>query len=94
MSQALVLFAEEDVKKLSNLPSDTGLSSNYTRLCAVFIDNLLPRPKVLSEPIVYDNDSTDPFTPYQWHLVVEYLKFPNEVKLERKKKRGILICLF
>lgn len=79
MKQAIVLLAEEDLKKLSNLTSDTGLTSTYSRLCAIFIDDLIERPKCLSKEIVYDLDSLDYSSPYTWNLAAEYLKFPEEV---------------
>lgn len=83
MKQAIVLLAEEDLKKLTNLPAETGLGAcAYNRLCAIFIDDLIERPKCLAKEIPYDQDNLDYTVPYSWNLVAEYLKFPAEVIFE------------
>ncbi|KAI9254946.1 hypothetical protein EDC94DRAFT_231059 [Helicostylum pulchrum] len=89
--QALVLVAEEDIKKLSNLPSDMGpLKGAYTKLYAVFIDGLMPRPKALSKEIVYDADCMDSTTPFQWNFVMDYLKFPEQLRQLKTKAKFLV----
>lgn len=82
MNQAIVLLAEEDLKKLSNLPSENGLGVAYNRLCAIFIDDLVERPKCLAKEISYETENKEYSTPYTWNLVAEYLKFPEEVQIK------------
>lgn len=50
-------------------------------MCALFIDELLPRPASLAREIEYEawDPSTDNTTPYSWNCVADYLKFPVEV---------------
>ncbi|KAG2233461.1 hypothetical protein INT48_003167 [Thamnidium elegans] len=88
---ALMLVAEEDIKKLSNLPSDIGvIKGAYTKLFGVFVDGLIPRPKALSNEIVYDTDCMDTTTPYQWNFVIDYLKFPEQLRQLTTKSKFVV----
>lgn len=76
-TQALIVLPESDLKKLSNMPTDTGLVvSPHIQLCALFLSDLPPRPKMLLERI----DTVDEDTHlYSFNRVADFLKFPNEV---------------
>jgi hypothetical protein len=84
MTQALVILAEADLKKLTNLSPDLSLVSSYTQICALFIDELIPGPLSLSKEIDYDVDNADNTSPFNWNRVADYLEFPEQVSLHQK----------
>lgn len=69
------------------------LKGAYTKLYGVFIDGLIPRPEALSREIVYDVDSMDSTTPYQWNFAMEYLKFPEQVYMHCSRL-DVCMCFF
>jgi hypothetical protein len=77
-TRALVVLPEADLKKLPNMPTDTGLTvSPHIQLCALFFDDLPPRPKMLLDHI---GDLEEDHHLYSFNRVADFLKFPNEVK--------------
>jgi hypothetical protein len=76
-TQALVVLPEAELKKLSNMPTDTGLPvSSHIPLCALFIDDLPPRPKMLLEHV---EDVEEDLYLFSFNRVANFLKFPDEV---------------
>lgn len=93
LPQAIVILAEADLKKLSNVDRDTLDLTPYTPLTVLFIDELMPRPQFLDNDLQYEFESNDTTTPFGWQRVTKYLRFPEQVSTIGSKKIGSIILI-
>lgn len=90
LAQAIIVLAEADLKKLSNVVRESLDLTLYSPLTVLFIEELTPRPKFLDDDIQYEYDSNDNNTPFAWQRVTKYLRFPDQLIKQSLKARFLV----
>lgn len=70
-----------DLHKLTNVPSDHGLMNYYHQLCAIYIEGVPEKPKVMEGLSGVGPLTNRDYTMLEWELTAAYLRFPPEVSL-------------
>lgn len=68
--------------KLTNVPSDHGLMNYYHQLCAIYIEDVPEKPKVVEGLSGVGPLTGRDYTMFEWELAAAYLRFPPEVSLK------------
>ncbi|ORE03671.1 hypothetical protein BCV72DRAFT_244201 [Rhizopus microsporus var. microsporus] len=83
----LVLLPVIDLHKLTNVPSDHGLMNYYHQLCAIYIEGVPEKPKVIEGLSGVGPLTSRDYTMLEWELAAVYLRFPPELKRLRTEAK-------
>ncbi|KAI7903567.1 uncharacterized protein BX663DRAFT_506922 [Cokeromyces recurvatus] len=83
-TEALVILPTSELKKLTNLTAETDLEvKSYNQICAIYLDNLSKRPKIMDEMEYENEDELESSQLFLWNRVASYLRFPTRLKALR-----------